>query len=149
MKPKCWSWSDLHHDCIEDIYTPLLLAQLTSFAVRHAVWLYSPHQTTEMQRNGFSWAIFLIQCAMWEIKLSSADFHKLNQNNRGLTKSFQRPGYDSNNQNTFIHCEALCGKCGDRVLVFILRSVEAAWHQRMSSRLFETLFSKLWFQQML
>ena len=52
------------------------------------------------------------------------------------------PGHDSNNQNRFIHCGALCGKCGDPVffclflVFFILRS---AWHQRMSSRPRETL----------
>ena len=46
------------------------------------------------------------------------DFHKPYQNNCGLTKSFHWPDFDSNNQNRFIHCEGLCGKCGRSSLGF-------------------------------
>lgn len=66
---------------------------------------------------------YSVQCK--GIKLGSADFHKLNQNNCGLTKSFHRPACDNNNPNRFVLCEALCGKCEDQVLVFILRSGSA------------------------
>lgn len=67
------------------------------------------------------------------INLGSAEFHKPNQNNCG--KSFHGPENDSSDHNTFIQCEATCGKCGDQILTFILRSVDAAWHQRTSPRL--------------
>lgn len=49
------------------------------------------------------------------------------------------PGHDSNNQNRFIHCGALRGKCGDPVFCFCFFLLRSAWHQRMSSRPCETL----------
>lgn len=46
------------------------------------------------------------------------DFHKPYQNSCGLTKSFHWPGFDSNNQNRFIHCAGLYGNCGGSNLGF-------------------------------
>lgn len=67
-----------------------------------------------MQWNDFIWAISLITCAMWDVKWGSADFHKPNRNNSGLTKSLQRPDYDRKHPNRFLY-----GKCANLVFALI------------------------------
>lgn len=59
--------------------------------------------------------------------MGSADFHKRNQNNCGLTESFHKPANDGTNSNAFIPNEVQYGILSTIIFIIIisLRSVEA------------------------